>query len=41
MKIKLNLKGADGSDVPNEIVNTINAVAPESAPGKTYISAVK
>ena len=41
MKIKLNLKGADGSEVPKEIVNTINAVAPESAPGKTYISAVK
>jgi hypothetical protein len=39
MKITLNIKSANGSPVPKEIAHTINVVPPDSAPGKTYISA--
>lgn len=39
MKITLNIKSASGSPVPKEIAHTINVVPPDSAPGKTYISA--
>lgn len=41
MEIKLNIKAEDGSPVIDKITNTINAVAPESAPGKTYLSNVR
>ena len=39
MKIKMNIKAADGSAVPAEVGNTINVVAPADKPGVTYTSA--
>ncbi|MEA3210835.1 MAG: hypothetical protein QOE70_3892 [Chthoniobacter sp.] len=35
-QIKLNIKAEDGSDLPKEIVGTINVVAPDAKPGVTY-----
>ncbi len=38
MEIKMNIKGADGSPVPDRIGHTINIVAPAAQPGVTYTS---
>ncbi len=32
----MNIKAADGSEVPTDVGDTINVVAPESKPGVTY-----
>jgi len=37
-RIKMNLKAADGSRVPDEICHTINVVPPASSPGTDYRS---
>ncbi len=39
MEIKMNIKAADGSDVPGDIANTINVVPPDAQRGATYTSA--
>ena len=41
MKIKMNIKTADGTPVPDTIANTINVVAPGDKPGVTYTSVKK
>jgi hypothetical protein len=41
MEIKMNIKAADGSDVPGEVANTINIVPPDGKRGATYTSAAR
>ncbi len=35
-RLKMNIKDANGNDVPNEVSGTINVVAPADKPGVTY-----
>ncbi|MDB6151565.1 MAG: Cytochrome c [Chthoniobacteraceae bacterium] len=37
-RLKMNIKGADGRDVPAEVGGTINVVAPDAKPGVVYTS---
>jgi hypothetical protein len=39
MEIKMNIKAADGSDVPADVANTINVVPPAAQRGAAYRSA--
>ena len=41
IEVKMNIKSAAGTPVPDRIAATINVVAPDAAPGKTYISVKK
>ncbi len=38
MEIKMNIKAADGSDVPGEVAHTINVVPPDAKRGANYTS---
>ena len=38
IEVKMNIKSAAGPPVPDRIAATINVVAPDATPGKTYIS---
>ncbi len=35
-RLKMNIKSADGGDVPADVAGTINVVAPDAKPGVTY-----
>lgn len=37
-RLKMNIKAADGSEVPADVGGTINVVAPDSKPGVPYVS---
>lgn len=41
IEVKMNIKTAAGTPVPERIAATINTVAPDSTPGKTYLSIKK
>lgn len=41
IEVKMNIKSADGQPVPDRLAGTINVVAPDAQPGKTYISVKK
>ena len=41
IEIKMNIKSAAGQPVPDRIAATINVVAPDAKPGRTYISVKK
>jgi hypothetical protein len=41
IEVKMNIKSTSGTPVPDRVAATINVVAPDSTPGKTYISVKK